>query len=122
MNTFNIEVRVVSMPAEVTVGQKGTRKRSLRTETLDTKYPQKLEFEFLGERCDKVKGLHIGDIVTVSFEPRGREYQGRWFVSLFGWDIAGADNAPVAETPTASTAPNAAQPFYDAVDDEDIPF
>lgn len=114
MNTFNIEVRVVSIPAEVTVGQRGTRKRSLRTETLDTKYPQKLEFEFLGERCDKVKSLHIGDIVTVSFEPRGREYQGRWFVSLFGWDIAGdgADNAPAA-----STAPNAAQ-----MDDEELPF
>jgi hypothetical protein len=53
--------------------------------------------------------------VTVSFDIRGREYNGRYYNNLQGWKVVAADSdAPDAPTPQGDEPP--------PMGDEDIPF
>jgi hypothetical protein len=57
--------------------------------------------------------------VTVSFDIRGREYNGRYFNNLQGWKIVTAG----AQDGYSDTDQSAAPPFPEPADfDEDIPF
>ena len=51
-------------------------------------YPQEVPIEFLKDNVSKIDGLKDGDFVTVSFNVRGREYNGRYFVNLTGWRVS----------------------------------
>ena len=74
--------------------------------------------EFVQDKVALLDSLSPGDEVTVTFDIRGREYNGRYFNNLQGWKIetqgAGAAAAPADEAP----------PFPSPEDfgDDDIPF
>ena len=55
--------------------------------TTEDKYPQDVKLEATKEKCELVAALGVGDSVTVSFNIRGREYKGRYFVNLQAWRI-----------------------------------
>ncbi|MBO4634444.1 MAG: DUF3127 domain-containing protein [Bacteroidales bacterium] len=63
---------------------------------------------------DKVAELdkyQVGDRIRVSFNIRGREYNGRWYTDLQIWRIAPAGEAsPAASVPSAPAAPVASAP------------
>lgn len=52
------------------------------------KYPQQVAIEYGGKALESVDRIKVGDIVTATFNIRGREWNGRWFVNLSGWKIA----------------------------------
>jgi len=59
----------------------------------DGRYPQYVQFQLTGDRCDQLDAFSKGDDVTVEFSLRGREWtspQGeiRYFNSLDVWEIA----------------------------------
>lgn len=59
--------------------------KTIVIETGDTT-PKKLAFTVTGEeRVSDCQSLKIGDLVRVRFEPRSREYEGRWFSELIAW-------------------------------------
>ena len=39
------------------------------------------------DRAEIIESLSIGDFVKVSFNIRGNEYQGKYYVSLQGWKV-----------------------------------
>ncbi len=55
--------------------------------TSEDRYPQDLKFECVKDNCALVDKLTVGDRVTVSFDIRGNEYNGRYFVNLQAWKI-----------------------------------
>ena len=57
-----------------------------------------------GDKIDQI-GLKDNELVTVSFEPESREYNGRWYTELRAWRVqrGGASAAP---NMNAGSAPN----------------
>ncbi len=55
--------------------------------TSDEKFPQDVKFECTKEKIELVEKVRTGDRVKVSFNIRGNEYKGRFYVNLQAWRI-----------------------------------
>lgn len=75
--SYEVVVQLRSASAERLIGNRETRYRAFRAVAeAGSKYPQVLEFELFGEKCDWLKTVHSGDDVRVTFDLRGREVRG----------------------------------------------
>ena len=55
-------------------------------------YPQKIKFEVFGEDKWKQMGVAVGQDVSVQFDIKGAEWQGKYFVNLQAWKVTAIDN------------------------------
>jgi len=79
------------------------------------KYPQDIKFECVKDNVELVNKLNKGDHVKVTFDIRGREWQGKYFVNLAAWKIEPLDKSAQSNEP----------PPFDPADeilDEEPPF
>lgn len=98
----------------------GFTKREMVVTVSDGKYPQEINLEFVQDKVRLLDNLEIGQEVTVTFDIRGREYNGRYFNNLQGWKIATSQDETASSSAHPSFAPSDfAQPDFD---DNDIPF
>lgn len=98
----------------------GFTKREMVVIVEDGKYPQEINLEFVQDKVALLENLQVGQEVTVTFDIRGREYNGRYFNNLQGWKIVAPNNETAFSSQRQSTAPpKIAQPDFD---DNDIPF
>ncbi len=98
----------------------GFTKREMVVTVADGNYPQDINLEFLKDKTSLLDSVSVGQEVTVSFDIRGREYNGRYFNNLVGWKIqASGDGAQ--EQPSYQSENTAPAGGFDAFD-EDIPF
>ncbi|MEJ6581713.1 MAG: DUF3127 domain-containing protein [Akkermansiaceae bacterium] len=67
----------------------GFAKREFVIEVPDGKYPQMVKFETVRDKIDLLNSLSIGDEVKVTFDVRGNEYNGRYYVNLNAWKVEG---------------------------------
>ena len=67
----------------------GFAKREFVIEVPDGKYPQMVKFETVRDKIDLLNSLSIGDEIKVTFDIRGNEYNGRYYVNLNAWKIEG---------------------------------
>jgi hypothetical protein len=97
----------------------------------DERYPQEILVQAAKEKIDVLKNFKENDVVKVKFNLRGREYNGRHFVSLDMWtmDIAAAGNTSASNPSTMgnSAAPAPApvmndNPSNNDADGDDLPF
>jgi hypothetical protein len=93
----------------------GFTKREMVVTVDDGRYPQDINLEFVKDKIGLLDGLEPGQEVTVSFDIRGREYNGRYFNNLQGWKVVAADSAATDEP-----APQGDEP--PPMGDKDIPF
>ena len=94
----------------------GFTKREMVVIVEDGKYPQEINLEFVQDKVALLEALQPGQEVTVSFDIRGREYNGRYFNNLQGWKVVtGGD-----ETGTPPEEPHFPTPSD--FEDDDIPF
>lgn len=109
----------------------GFTKREFVLETMDGQYPQMIKFELVRERTALIDSYKQGDQITVHFDIRGNEYQGRYYVNLNCWKIDGPGGGAPAGGPGAQQQQQPAansQPYHSEApggfDDsnEDIPF
>jgi hypothetical protein len=96
--------------------------QKFRIET-DDQYPQKIEFQAVNDRCIILEPYKIGDLVTVHFDVRGRDWskgdrEGN-ATNLNAWKIerVGGDQSGAANTMTAPQAPPAPQAAPAPIDD-----
>lgn len=78
---------------------KGFRKREFVIESGD-KYPQKIVFGLVQDKCDMIDSYGIGDTVSVAFDVKGRDWtdksgQTKYFNSLEAYRINGQQRANV---------------------------
>ncbi len=83
----------------------GFTKREVVVTVEDGKYPQEINLEFLQDKVSLLDDLSEGQEVKISFDIRGREYNGRYFNNLVGWKIEAGEGAAAAPAPTAPAAP-----------------
>jgi single-strand DNA-binding protein len=95
--------------------------------TTEEQYPNDIAFELLKEKGELITKFNQGDRIKVSFDIRGREWQGKYFNSLVAWRIDNADAQAPQQAPPAYQQPEfqqsapAPQNFAAPVDD-DLPF
>ena len=73
--------------------------------TTQEQYPQHVKFEMVKERADILQSCVAGELVKVSFNVRGNEYQGKYYVSLQGWRVE-KNPAVAAGSPSTSNTNN----------------
>lgn len=98
----------------------GFTKREMVVIVEDGKYPQEINIEFVQDKVALLDTLVPGQEVTVTFDIRGREYNGRYFNNLQGWKIATQGNGPSLAAEDPSSDPHFPTPAD--FEDDDIPF
>lgn len=97
----------------------GFTKREVIVTVEDGKYPQEVCLEFVQDKISLLDSIQAGQQVTVTFDIRGREYNGRYFVNLRGWKIEAEAAAAAGDAPPPSDSDVPAD--FDEFED-DIPF
>jgi hypothetical protein len=90
----------------------GFTKREMVVVVEDGKYPQEINLEFIQDKVSLLDTVQVGQEVTVTFDIRGREYNGRYFNNLQGWKIQAGEGAAAAPAAAAEKPP---------VSDKDVP-
>lgn len=120
---------IVALPEQNGVSKAGNswKKKEYVLETQDT-YPKKVHFDLFGDKADKYP-LSVGQTVRLSFDIESREYNGRWFTSIRGWQAEVVDETAPAASATQTyqnAAPVGTVPPPPAVmpsdPNEDLPF
>jgi hypothetical protein len=73
--------------------------------TTEEQYPQDVKFELVKDKTGAIDAYKVGQSVTVHFNVRGNEHQGKYYVSLQAWKLEAGQSqaapqalaAPVAE-------------------------
>jgi len=101
----------------------GFTKREFVVTTKDDKYPQDIKFEAVKEKISILTDVEEGDDVTVSFNLRGNEYNGKYYVNLNAWKLEKEEGGGVSVS-DSDRAPHPAETSDDVVyaDDDDLPF
>lgn len=113
------------------------RAREFVLEINESQYPQLIKFQLTQDKCELIDNFDIGDIVSVSFDLRGREWNDRFFTNLNAWKIENSDTSQGDTMPTGSgagmqgsVAPTSNQATHSSSErktsemdfDDDIPF
>lgn len=84
----------------------GFTKREFVITTSAERYPQDIKFECVKEKCAELNPFTEGDEVTVQFDIRGNEYNGKYYVNLSAWKIQAGRQSPRSEaTNNSKTSP-----------------
>ena len=97
----------------------GFSKREIVVTVEDGKYPQDICLEFLQDKMALLDKVAEGQKVKISFDIRGREYNGRYFNNLVGWRIetdgaaapSGEESAPFPDEADAPGEVEEESPF-----------
>lgn len=95
----------------------GFSKREMVVTVEDGNYPQDINLEFVKDKAKLLDDLQPGQEVTVTFDIRGREYNGRYFNNLQGWKVS-SETMDKQSNENSTTAENLGHPDIDT----DIPF
>lgn len=88
--------------------------REFVLEVPDGNYPQLIKFQAVQERCGILDNFNEGDTVRVSFDLRGREWNGKYLTNLNAWRIdagGGESQGSGAQSSGRSKAAPAAENF-----------
>lgn len=99
---MDISGKIVDLLEEFTTPS-GKTKFGFVLETVG-QYPQKLPFEVWGEEKWQQMPVVVGSNVNVSFDISGREWNGKYFVSLNAWKVVSTDSQQQAVRTDPSTA------------------
>jgi hypothetical protein len=112
------KLHVVSETKQVT---ERFRKREFVVELADNpRFPQFVQFELTGDRCDHLDGFSVGDDVRVEFSLRGREWKSprgetKYFNSLDVWTLSRVGEGKSSQDDFAGDEPPPPS-------DDDVPF
>ena len=55
--------------------------------TQDGNFQQFIKFQLVQDRCNVIDRVEEGETIKVSFDLRGREWQGKYFTNLNAWRV-----------------------------------
>jgi hypothetical protein len=75
----------------------GFTKREFVVTTPDDRFPQDIKLECVKDKCALLDRVSVGQNVKVTFDLRGNEYNGRYFVNLTAWRVEPAEASGAVE-------------------------
>ena len=76
----------------------GFNKREFVITSKDDKFPQDIKFECTKDKVETVANkLTVGDEVSVAYNIRGNEYNGKYYVNLIAWGVKFLSSSKVAQ-------------------------
>ena len=73
------------------VSEKMQKRDFVLTTEFDTTYPQHVSFQLVNDKCTLLDGINEGDLITVEFNLKGREWNSpngiKYFNTLDAWKI-----------------------------------
>lgn len=116
---------ITEIKATEVVSEKFSKREFLVTEIAE-QYAQTLPFTFTQDKCSVLDGYAVGEQVTVSYNIRGNEWNGKHYVDLSAWRIEKYQgDTPAAIQPNQNfnqpALANIESPSG-ADDSEDLPF
>ena len=88
-----------------------------------SKYPQPIKLACIKDKVALLDPVNEGDVVTVAFNLRGREYNERYYVDLEAWKLSVDLEAGVVQPPADAPDPGAgarANPAPAATADDEL--
>ena len=87
----------IKLIGEVQTFDSGFKKVEFVITTNDENYPQEVKFDISQDKVDDfIKYNKVGSDVDVSFNVRGNEYKGKYYVNLAAWKVFKAGASKVA--------------------------
>lgn len=86
---MELKGRIIAvLPLKSGTSAKGDWKSQQYVLETEGTYPKRLLFDVFGE--DKINefGISMGDVVTVSFDPRAEEKDGKWYGNNRAWAVS----------------------------------
>lgn len=114
MSNISKEGEIIAIDETIEFDSGFTKREFVIKTTDDGDYPQDIKFELVKDKTALVDKYKLGDKVTVHFNVRGREYNGKYYVNLVAWKLDGQGLAGNPVQQPAASATNAPQ--------DDIPF
>ena len=105
----------------------GFTKREIVIDT-GGEYPQQIAFELIKDKTSAVDGYQIGTPLTVHYNLRGNEYNGRYYTNLQAWRLepdAGGSQQPQQQYNPTNTQDKPVAPSLQTNEpnqNDDIPF
>ena len=120
-DSITITGTVIKLEDPQAFGAKGFRKAVCVVETQAEKFPQKIPVEASGKKADLFTEANIceGDTVTISANLQGREWQGKYFLSLGAWKVQLESEGSKARPTAERREPAPRQPIPDAPSADD---
>ena len=110
-------------------GQKGFRKRLVVLEQVRGKFTNYVPLDFIGDACDSVDDLKLGDTIRVTYRLSGRKWQRdpdsevKFFLSAEAVGFEFADKPGAKKSGSTKAAPSGDEDFEDfGPDDGSAPF
>jgi single-strand DNA-binding protein len=101
------------------------QKREFVIETAEN-YPQKVKFEITQDKCSLLDAYKEGDKIKVSFNLRGSEWQGKYYVNLQAWKLERTEGSTNSGGSSGSNQggsfPPPMEPKIDDSFDDGLPF
>ena len=101
------------------------KKREYVLETVDGAFPQKIHFNFFGDKADQYP-LVEGQMIKLSFDINSREFNGRWYTDISGWraeEIGSQNQAATSQTSeTVSYSSSTSIELNESGPTDDLPF
>ena len=116
--------KILNEQKGTSAGGKDWVKQDFVIETED-QYPKKIAITAMGDKIvPVVKGLKLGQLVTVHINIESREYQDKWFSNVNAWRIDKLDgNSAPSNTNTTSASTKTSKTNTSSNDDDsDLPF
>lgn len=114
MSNISKEGEIIAIDEIIEFDSGFTKREFVIKSTDDGEYPQDIKFELVKDKTALVDKYKLGDKVTVHFNLRGREYNGKYYVNLVAWKLDGQGSSanPVQQqSSSATTTPQDDIPF-----------
>lgn len=122
-SNYQLTGRVIHVGETEEIGAKKFKKRAIVIETDgDSKWPQQVPVEFVGDNVGKLDGYMRDVEVEIDFDIRGREWKGKYYVNLQGWKIRKVGVRVEERRPAKEQAPHGYVDFSKDDGDDEIPF
>lgn len=125
MSDLTFTGKVVKKGQTETFGEKGFRKRVLVVSDQHEEYPQEVPFEFTQDKTELLNSVNVGDVVSVSFNLRGNEWNGKHYANVQGWKLEQIEKSstPTPQPAKAKVTSQKEEAFENALPEEDdLPF
>ncbi len=103
---MEIQGKVIAvLPERSGISQRGEWRSQTYVIETQEQYPKKMAFDVFGGDRIVNFGIHLGEVIDVSFDIDAHEYQGRYFNQIRAWNVT-----KVSQQAAAQASAGVAQP------------